>query len=159
MATPTYEAIFTTTIGSTVSSIDITSIPDTYQDLVLVLAYKNGTMGNMTVNNDTSGAWRFQGFYESGGSSASFSSSGVSHSQLSVSATAANSSDVTIILNIMAYADTDKYKNVIGRAQSDNGIDGFVSTWTNTAKINQINLENTTFQTGSVVTLFGVANS
>ena len=131
----TYEAIATTTLGSTASSVTFSSIPATYTDLVLVSApIGNGdAQVNMTFNNDTSA------FY-------------------SDTLIAGNGSTVTAYRAIQgASIPLDYYFSVTTGVASKSAM-AVVGLWPFTSAINRIDLTATssTFAAGSVFSLYGI---
>jgi hypothetical protein len=73
----TYEAIASTTLTATASSIDFTSISSTYTDLILVCYLQDsGGASYIRVNNDSGSNYSRTIVYGSGGSAASYRDSG-----------------------------------------------------------------------------------
>ena len=161
----TYEPIATTTLGSSSSTIDFTSIPTTYTDLVVVLYSKsansiNNDGINMTVGNgtlDTGSNYSATILYNSGGGIYSFRFSnstsceiGLIHSQWS-----------TGTFYLQNYSNTSTYKSFLGQTGSSAGttdIRRTVGLWRSTAAINTIRLQHggQQFITGTKCTIFGI---
>lgn len=169
MATNTYVALDSKTVGTAVSSVTFTSIPSGYTDLVLVVSQIATTTGNtirMTFNGDTATNYSktYVGGYTGGatyGSTRSTNSNYI-YNLWQVGA-ADTTSPTTVIYDLMNYSNTTTYKTVLFRsntvASSQSEVAAEVGLWRNTAAISSITLTSsaTTFAAGSTFTLYGVA--
>jgi hypothetical protein len=174
MPTPTYEHIVSTTLSANTSTVDFTSIPSTYTDLVLTYHAKsvnNSTAGNgLRLNNDsTSGNYYAVNYSQYGNTSTSTiaqSNLGGSRTEAYGSWNAASNTDgmnMMAIVHLNNYSDTTKRKTVLSRAGSNAGGGGFnateitVTSWNSNAAINRITLTNgDVWASGSVFTLHGI---
>ena len=151
-----YESIATVDVGSGGSAnIDFTSIPTTYQHLqirgMVRLASSSSNrwtymrFGNGTIDTGTN--YSVHGILGNG-TSATIGEIGASTSSMPVGnvPTAAQSSSVfgTFVIDILDYADTNKYKTIrtlIGYDNNGSGVVSFTSgNWRSTAAINTIRL-------------------
>ena len=154
----TYEPIYTTTLGSNQTSVNLSSFGG-YTDLVLVVAGNSSSAGaayTLQFNGDTTSTYSFTYLYGSGsGSGASGRGSG---SEMNIGNTDQSNNQTTII-NIMNYTNTTTYKTAIskGGGVTIGGIT-YVGLWRSTAAITSIRLGiNTgTINTNSVISLYGI---
>ncbi len=154
----TYEKIANTTANGSSSTIDITSIPATYTDLVLIInGYITGSSGTdykIRVNSD-SGSNYSRTFFQGDGSSA------VSYRESNVTSTYGYlqyTNPAVSILNFMNYSNTTTYKSIVHR---DNAASSVVvvtsSLWRSTSAITSISLiANANFASGTTFTLYGI---
>jgi hypothetical protein len=167
----TWNTIYSTTLGSTQSSIDITSIPSTYTDLVAVI-FARGTRGAVdaevlfTFNGDSGANYEIgRGL---GASGTFFNNLYTGQSNISVGGTMANSaaanSYTPIELHINNYATTGKFRTIFAH-NTEAGADLLTAgwrygCWKNTADaINRITFtsELGSYAAGTVLTLYGLA--
>lgn len=160
----TYSQIATQTLGSTASSVTFSSIPQTYTNLVVVMAViPAATVGYapwFQFNGDTATNYSFT-WLQGDGSSAT---SGRQTSQTkgftgwSIGLTGASNS----IANIQNYSNTTTNKTYIDRINETTGsypgAGATVGLWRNTAAINSIKIGNDGggFASGSTFTLYGI---
>jgi hypothetical protein len=159
MATNTYVALDTQTLGSTAGSVTFSSIPQSYTDLILVFAGTVGTLDNdnITFNGDTGSNYSVTRLLGSGSSDSSSRGSNLSAIQCGEIAT----SQSTDIIQIQNYSNTTTYKTLIHRSgNTSQFLKASVGLWRNTAAITSITITNGgTFSIGSTFTLYGLANS
>jgi hypothetical protein len=155
-----YQSIATTTVGSGgASSITFSSIPATYQHLQIRLFSRNssdnGTV-SMRYNSDSGANYSVHDLYGSG--SAAAASATVSGTSVFASLTGSTQAAVSII-DILDYADTNKFKtnrSMIGVDYNGSGYVWFSSgNWRSTAAINSIVL-NATFTQYTSAALYGI---
>ena len=156
MAT-TYEPIATTTLGSAQATVTFSSIPATYTDLVLIVT---GTV--------TSAASMYIRFNSDSGSNYSITRlSGNGTSAGSERTTNANSGTYGVwrttnpqyaLIQIQNYANATTNKTFLSRSYDDAGsVFAYVGLYRSTSAINRIDLiSDTSYQTGCVVTLYGI---
>jgi hypothetical protein len=160
----TYEKIATTTLGSSNTSVTLSSIPSTYTDLVLILnltATANLDMG-IQVNGDTgnnySATWL-------GGTGTSAAATRTTNSNLwgnIYSAVSTVSGNFNGIVNFMNYSNTTTYKTILNRFNSAiYGTEAIVALWRNTSAINSIKVmaNYNSFAAGSTFTLYGIKSA
>ena len=157
--TTTYEPIATTTLGSANNTVEFTSIPGTYTDLVLII---NATRpagfddGSVRFNGDT-GSNYSSTLLTGNGSTAGGNTYANQTLALNLLLNAEYSPN---IVHIMNYANTTKNKVFITRANVPaDGVRLITSLWRNTSAITSITLVtsgNSDFGSGSMFTLYGI---
>jgi len=158
----TYVPIATQTLGSATASVTFSSIPSTYQDLVLVC---NGIRSAAAVtavqlNGDTASNYS-QTLLSGNGSSASSSrNTSVGNGVLDYTGNTTNPS--TTVAHFLNYANTNTYKTFLSRANNASDFVGaYVNLWRSTAAINSIYIYagSGTFNAGSTFNLYGIASA
>ena len=162
MATQTYRALATTTLGSAASSVTFSSIPATYRDLVLVFqGTVTGSQGNnfLYFNGDTTGSnYSWIRMLGTGSSTASDTApnDGSKPSVSDVAPTTINQ----VIIQIMDYSATDKHKTRLSRSdQSTSTVIAYASRWANTNAVTSIEYSagsGTNWSSGSTFSLYGI---
>jgi len=158
MATPTYTAIASITLGSSASSVTFSSLPQGFRDLVLVISGQQTNNGdvNFYFNSDTGS--NYSRIYMLGDGSGTSTLSTTSSTYGYISATVESSS----ITQIMDYSATDKHKTVLNRSDLTNSFTiAQAGRWANTAAITSIELDANstgTFDTGCTFALWGIAS-
>jgi hypothetical protein len=145
-----YESIQTFTVGSGgQSSIDFTSIPNTYKHLQIrgIVRY-SGAAGNnpmyMTFNSDSGSNYSWHGLFGDGASASAAAGSNRSRIDIDRIAGANAASNIfgTFVIDILDYANTSKFKttrNLGGLDQNGSGFIFFESgSWRNTNAISTI---------------------
>jgi len=168
MAVNAWNTIYSTTLSSDQSSIDITSIPNTYTDLVAII-YCRGTRSAadaellFTINGD-SGA-NYEIGRGNGASGTFYSNIYTGQSNISLGNTAASNTGTiaytAIELHINNYATTGKYRSVIAYSTEPQvNVAGWrMGVWKNTADaINRITFtsELGNHAAGTTITLYGL---
>ena len=158
----TYEPIASTTLGSDASSITFSGIPQSFTDLVCI--FKNASNGSLSsnsswaqFNSDAAANYSDTRLYGNGTSALSARSTSAT---TGVSLSGKIDNGVTV-LHIMSYANTNVYKTCL--ASSEGLISGahsvlrIVGLWRSTAAITSVSfVNNTTFKTGAVASLYGI---
>lgn len=169
MATNTYVALDTkTVIGSPVTSIDFTSIPQGYTDLVLVVsAQSNSGYDSIRFNGDTGSNYSKTSLSGDGTSATSYSNTNETRIPMFGVATlpTSGSSFFISVTNIMNYSNTTSYKTILHRdASTASGTDFFVGLWRSNSAITSFTLyphynlpTSNTFSVGSTFSLYGIA--
>lgn len=164
----TYEPIASQTLGSDSASVEFTSIPGTYTDLILVLHARNTntTVGSssigLQVNSDTGSNYSTTWLQGNGStaSSSRLSSQVEAYVGQHYRGTATSNYDTNVI-HLMSYANTSVFKTILslGGAPNDLVVRG-VSLWRSTSAITSILVRNLTgtnqIASGSTLSLFGV---
>lgn len=164
----TYEAISTVTTTGTPATIDFTSIPQTYTDLVLVFVNTGvaGVVGVRTrFNNDSSAIYDIRYLY---GQNSSVSSGEYTTTYISTTAVGIHEYNESWI-NIFNYSNTNTFTTTLSRLIGTGDAGSSWSTrdvrtwydtarWRSTAAVTSINLspESGNFAVGTIVTLFGI---
>jgi hypothetical protein len=155
----TYEPIATTTLGSDTANITLSSIPATYTDLRIVMSGKFSASQTVWLqfNGDTSTNYSYTRLFANGSSVSSFRESSISQGKLgNISAT---NFGVTLI-DVQNYANTNTFKTVLCRANSDAFLSAYVTLWRKTPEaITSIKFggeDAGDFKAGTTVTIYGI---
>lgn len=170
-----YESIATTTVGSGgASSITFSSIPATYTHLQLRVFARSTDTGSSNIeldgkfNSDAGSSYTNHNIYATGsGTPAAFGAANQTYLQFQRISGSGASAGVfgTIILDILDYANTNKFKTVRQLGGTDNNGSGTVAftsnMYMNTNAINNIQLYPNTgnFAQYSQVALYGIKGS
>jgi len=158
----TYTQIASTTLGSSSTTINFTSIPSTYTDLVLVLqGTANSNYWDLYVrfNSDTASNYSVTRLFGNGSTAGS---NRLSNDTLIQTTYYGNlgTGQSTQILNVMNYSNTTTNKTMLVRANNAaNGVDASAGLWRSTAAITAINLlmfSGGSFQAGTTASLYGI---
>jgi hypothetical protein len=153
----TYVPIATQTTSGSVSSVSFSSIPSTYQDLVLVANAIGSTALDLyaTFNSDTGSNYSRTYIYGNGSSAGS----GRDTSTAYIGIASINTTPSPNIIQIMNYANTSTYKTTLSRVNTSGATDATVGLWRSTAAINAITLTTSsgTIAANSSFTLYGLA--
>lgn len=161
----TYEPIATTTLSSTQSSIEFTSISGNYTDLILVLSIKSINTGtnqwiNLRLNGDSATNYSQTTLSGNGSAILSFRYSNRSDG-IFIGDT--NSNDYsTIICDIQNYSNTTTSKTVLSRSRdATDHVKLMVGLWRKTPEaITTINLQiesqANNIASGTTATLYGI---
>ena len=157
----TYEAITTQTLGSAQATITLSSIPQTYTDLIIVANGSSTSGGSMfiRINGDNGANYSYTYFYGSGssvtGSRSLSQSDGVTGPRTSIGAQGGG------IVQINNYSNTTTYKTIMVSNQFgyDNIIWFATGRWGNSSAVTSIVLRDESggnFTTGFTITLYGI---
>ena len=161
MATPTYEVIATTTLGSSAASYTFSSITGTYTDLVLIFNGAGSTDINISMqfNGDTASNYSNTALGGSGTSASSGRNSNQTSLQLNYQGYIQTGFTSNTVVNIQNYSNSTTYKTALSRFNNaGNGTDAVVGLWRSTAAITSILIKTQTgtFSTDSTFTLYGI---
>jgi hypothetical protein len=156
----TYTPIATQTLASTASSVTLSSIPQGYTDLVLVVAGNNSSSTYspyIQFNGDTSTNYSITSLYGDGSNAASARASNTATAYFgSLSATQGNA-----IVQIQNYSNTTTYKTALIRINAAVfRVYASVMLWRSTAAITSLTVFNEspgTFASGTTFSLYGIA--
>lgn len=154
----TYEAIATNTLGSATSSVTFSSIPQTYTDLVLVIAGNAGGATSATMRFNSDSGTNYSNTYIQGDGSSVGNFRDVNQTA-NWAGSFYNTTNPTVAKHsIMNYANTTTYKTSIIRADYATGYTATaVQMWRSTAAITSITLATgSNFSTGTVFSLYGI---
>lgn len=163
MSVGTYALIERVTLGSAVSSVTFSSIPQTFTDLVLVCQTKITTGGatndRMRFNGDTGSNYSYIVLYGTGSAAGSYRGNNDASGIIIDDVTSTNFN--TTIINIQDYSNTTTNKTVILRSSPiDSAVQINTGLWRSNAAINQITITastgGSTFVTGSTFRLYGI---
>ena len=156
--TATYDCIATTTLSTTASSVDFTSISGSYTDLIIVadalLSSGDNSVG-VQFNSDTGNNYSFTYLFGNGSTTSSGRGTSAGNGDIMyISGTRS-----TNIVHIQNYSNTTTYKTWISRFSPSNLYAGaYVGLWRSTNAITSISLipDSSTFASGSTFTLYGI---
>ncbi len=161
--TPTYVLLNQTTLAAASSTVTLSSIPQNYSDLVLVVAGEptagGGGVFRMTFNGDSSSSYSI--------ATAEGSSNGAQAGSLTTSFMQASFHRSTVIdgffnphiIQIMDYSETDKHKSVLIRANAhSNGVIMTAGRWASASALTSISvfIESGSWDIGSTFSLYGI---
>ena len=162
MSTNTYVALQTVTVtGSSTPTIDFTSIPSTYTDLVVEIVATKTTSGTPTiiVNNDSTSGF-YSDTYMVGTGSSAVSGRSTSQNSWFLGYSTSGSNQVFLSLSFQNYANTTTYKTMLARFNTPaDQVGADVMLWRNTAAINRITLNFSNWAVGTTATVYGIANA
>lgn len=158
MPTPTNMFIHEQVLTSDQTSINITNIPQTYRDLLLIVTIPITSAGNPRFrwNGDTGSNYYLT--YIDGYGSSYAGGSDVANPSNSLSYTPYNGNQMMIVRqHIFDYSSTDKNKTSIIRSGSAEGnTSAYHTRWASNSAITSIELFNVTFPAGTTIRLSGV---
>jgi hypothetical protein len=170
-----FEAIASTTLGSTTSTVTFSSIPSTYEHLQLRLYLRAGYSNpyatiRLRLNSDSGSNYTNHWVYGNGsGVSASGNVSETAYRWLFIpAATGTSNAFGCAVIEILDYATTSKYTTIRGIEGQDQNTSGYgyaflhSSLWLNTAAVTTLTFtseETNGFVSGSVFALYGLRSS
>jgi hypothetical protein len=162
MPKPTYEAIATTTLVSTATNVDFTSIPATYTDLIAV--WQGSTQAALITiyfNSDTTNSNYSVTMVNGNGTSALSARYSVPYLY---NLPPTSGTQFNCIVNVQNYSNTTTFKTFLSRSNvTDNtgGPTATVGLWRNTAAISTLRFERTSgnFPIGTTISLYGVKSA
>jgi hypothetical protein len=158
-----YDSLATVTVGTAVSSITFAGIPSGYKHLQIRAISKGaGSTTNTTYqfNGDTGSNYSWHLLYGQGSSALAAGGANATFIYLGTQSATADTFS-TQIIDVLDYADTNKYKttrNLVGYENNSAGEVGlFSGSWRNTAAVTSITFSlSTSFQQYSTFALYGV---
>lgn len=162
MPTNTYVALDKKTVTSAVASVEFTSIPGTYTDLVIVANIKGTSASNylnLRFNSDTGSNYSRTTMSANGSSATSERRSNQTQINTDYNEVIEANFNYVNTLHIMNYSNTTTNKTVLCRANNAaTGTGTTIGLWRNTAAITSIQLvaNNNTFDVGSNFSLYGI---
>ena len=166
----TYTPISSFTATTSVSSVTLSGIPQTYTDLVLVTNWASSNSLSflyIQFNSDTGSNYSFTELYGNGSAAGSYRESNQSIPWVSANVGVPSTIKANTIMNFMNYSNSTTYKTWIARmnsvdAPSYPGTAASVGLWRSTNAITTITLKNRTsgvdynFASGSTFNLYGI---
>lgn len=160
-----YESIATVTGTGSASTLSFTSIPSTYTHLQ-IRGINNDTVGysiNMNFNSDTATNYTAHQLYGDGTTVSSFGAANLGYIFAGVAGYASSLTVAPMIVDILDYANTNKYKTCRMLTGNDsNGVyTGYMQfnsgVWRSTSTITRIDLSITSsFSTNATFALYGI---
>lgn len=166
--TGTYTKIATTTLTSNQTSVEFTSIPQTYTDLIIVFCGKAATTGGdvrCRVGNgsfDTGNNYSYTVLYGTGTTVGSARESSQPFCWLDSYGVPTNDNSHVGIYQFIDYSNTTTFKTFLSRSNNaSSGVDALVGLWRSTSAINQIQLAlggagTLNYASGTTATLYGI---
>jgi len=159
----TYTPIATVSPSGT-TTVDFTSISSSYTDLVLVMSGSMAAAANMFIrvgngSIDTGSNYSITEIDGTGTTAYSQRQSSQAQYQVTSGLFFNTSEQCNIIVSFQNYSNATTYKTWLSRANSAGiGVNAGVGLWRSTSAINYIRLYGSqNFQSGSIVTLYGIA--
>lgn len=163
----TYEAIATTTLGSSSATISFTSIPSTYTDLRLIVAISSATVNGTELwirfNGVTGNSYSWTYLSSDGATATTNGSAPDSVINLARAATVSNSIPSFADINIFNYPNTAAFKTVLSAYSGDRngsgGVERNVGQFSSTSAITSLELSlrySASFNAGTSATLYGI---
>jgi len=143
--TATYIALQNTTLSTNAASVTFSSIPATYQDLVIITNTDNTAQADYYL--------RFNGAVASQNLS-----NNAAFMRLNGNGDLATDFSHTAIIHINEYSRTDRHKNVLARTNSTHGVDATSGRWASVSAVTSVTIYPSTgsFELGSTFSLFGI---
>jgi len=152
-----YTALATTTLGSAASTVTFGSIPQGYRDLMLVIAGRSASSGNvveMYFNGDTGANYSHVRMGGNGSNPFSTSKSDARVFNMTTN-------EGVSIIQIMDYSATDKHKTSISTSSiAQDFVLAYAQRWASTSAVTSIELIFQTainFAAGTTLSLYGIA--
>ena len=159
----TYEPIATQTLGSSTTAVQFSSIPQTYTDLVLVMApmaTSDGQQFLMRVGNggnDTGSNYSMTILTGNGSSATSIRGSNRTSIAVDYYGAIDTTAKSNYIVHFQNYSNTTTNKTILLRSNTGYATEANVALWRGSnAAIDTISVFNVTFATGSTFTLYGI---
>jgi hypothetical protein len=154
MATPTYTALATTTLSGGETEVTFSSIPNTFRDVVLVIAGSSSTASGLTAKiNGSTADMQTVYMYADGSNDASGAAGNVSViGQI-------DSGGGVSTTHFLDYSATNKHKTFLTRGSRAGGIViAYANRWGQTAAINSIamTMQAGSLNSGTVISLYGI---
>jgi hypothetical protein len=160
----TYEPIATTTLTTSATEVEFTSISGSYTDLVFVVQTKGTAQANTLLrvgNGSLDTGSNYSETFLSGNGSAASSARETNQTYYYFTYASYHQSNTfnTSIHHFMNYSNTTTNKTILSRSNNPAiGTDAVVGLWRSTSAINIIRIypANNSFDTGSTFTLYGI---
>lgn len=169
MPTPTYDLLASSVLGSNTATVTFSSIPSSYQDLVLVIKGSSTALafGKVIANNDFS-TYRYVlgNNYNNNTYSEAAGQEGFAFMTSSYSNTG---KPTLVIMNILDYSKTNKFKTALTRTNTTDpgqtspiktgSVEMSASIWASTSAITSLAIYATggSWESGSSFYLYGIA--
>jgi hypothetical protein len=167
-----FESIATTTLGTTAASITFSSIPATYTHLQIRMIARDTravTLEGFVVqfNSDTAGNYSDHSVYGDGSSAAAYANTSATFMSPYAIASANATANVfgVSVIDILDYANTNKYKTIRALTGVDNNGSGALGlasgNWRNTAAITSVTVgaQVGTWVANSSFALYGIRSA
>lgn len=161
----TYEPIQTQTLSSASADVTFGSIPQTYTDLVLVIAASptsNGVTGYMQVNSDTGTNYSMTGVRGNGTDVASYRASNNGNFWFDYAGNTNTGTISVSTIHFLNYSNTTTFKsNIVRQGNQGDVVELLAQLWRSTSAITSIRLywSSGNFASGSTFSLYGIKAS
>lgn len=166
MPTPTYDALASTTLGSTSSIVLFSNIPQNYTDLVIVANLKMDLAVatedlDIVFNSNTTASYSYTRMYGTA-AAASGSVRGTSGTAMRIARCTGTSATSALysqnILQINSYTNTLAYKTIFSRATDSDTDNTYIGLWQSTSPITSFYFSRSSgnFAAGSSVSVYGI---
>lgn len=156
----TYEPIATQTLSSAASGVTLSSIPQTYTDLVLVCSYSGtSTAINLYPNGSSASDKSWTSLRGTGSAAESARGSSIAIQDYRTTATNSSGEFTVSIFNIMNYANTTTFKTfLVRRSIASAYAEVLVNLWASTAAVSSLSINSASgnFAAGSTFSLYGI---
>ena len=162
MATPTYDLLDSTTLGSSASSVTFSSISQDYRDLIVVtqaIPVATNTP-SMIFNSDTGENYHAVIMRGNGSTASSLTRSPRAYLTVNGIETLFGN-EFLMTVHIMDYSATDKHKSTLSRAgRASGGTTAVAGRWASTSAITSVTLNTLAgeYAAGTTVYLYGIAS-
>jgi hypothetical protein len=159
MPTKTYTPLANITLSVSASTITFSSIPATYNDLVLVVTASNPVAANLGIraNADSGNNYFRQRLTGDGTSVVSADITTGNIWSITTVAQVNTTAGFNAIYHIMDYSSTNKTKMILARLNSAGlGTEIACGRWNNTAAVTSIVISGTLLDAGSTFALYGI---
>jgi hypothetical protein len=156
MATPTYDLLESVTLASAASSVTFSSIDQSYGDLILTISSTGSGNTYVRFNSDSGSNYSSVSMAGDGSSTSSYAAT---EAFGRLSNASRNSTPSIYVGQIMDYSATDKHKSWLSRENISTFVAAIAGRWANTSAITQIELVSGTYNSGSVISLYGIAKT
>jgi hypothetical protein len=158
----TYSPIATTTLSTSATTVDFTSISGSYTDLILICSLKGTDATDLALrfNSDSGSNYSATQLYGAGTAAGSTRTTSQTYVNADYYGYIQSTNFTVNIIHIMNYSNTNTYKTVLARAsQAGNGTNAGSALWRSTSAITSIRAMLTnaeSFASGSTFTLYGI---
>lgn len=156
----TYTPLASVTASGVTTVLVMSSIPNTYTDLVLIGQYPKAGAGSarINVNSDSTSTYSQTILYGNGSSASSGAETNQTKFFLMDYLSSSTTTPNMCITQFMNYSNTTTYKTFIDRSgAADKGTVASAGLWRNTAAINRIDISDASnFSAGTTFTLYGI---
>ena len=158
MPTTTFTPLATVTLGGSDAEVIFSSIPNTYRDLIIVIAgtASGGTSPSIRFNSDGGSNYENTRLFAN---SSTFNSQAFNADYGSMGFM--NTDQSMVRIQIFDYSATDKHKVAIGRNANTDTVRFEGTRWANTAAVHTVSVRMDgaqTYSTGTVISIYGIVS-
>ena len=156
---PTYTPIQSVELTANTTEVFFSNIPQTYQDLCLVMRPKSTSNANLLIqaNGDTAGRYTLNSLRGDGSTTGCGSDFGTRW-ELTRSTIVSATEALTMTVDFINYSNTTTFKTIIGRSsQADTAVEQITGCYQSTNAISSLKIYNPTFVAGCTFDLYGIS--